>query len=342
MAFVSLPGPPDLGIISCLEFTPNSNSLLVASHDRQTLLFTCDNNGSGPLAQLTAEIKTPSPIMGIAHSSHTAYAGCLDGTLRQLDYENTRMTTPIANIHDDAHRSQINHLKAIDSSLLVFTGVDGLIRYYDPRSGRIVDSHNCSSKLFAMDVTSRYLTVGLAESQVQVFDLRKRDHPWQARASGLRYQMTCIRSLPLEDGFALSSVDGRVSMEYFDLLEENQQKKFAFKCHRQTDKATMKDTVYPVTGLRFHKRYNTLFTSGGDGNVYVWNWEKRRRMRHLPLQDPRCISHLDISDDGSLMAVGVIDDGFMRLPDADAPFEARPSEIYLRRLDEIDCRPKSK
>lgn len=342
MAYIPISTPLDLGVLSCLAFDSRLNSLLVATHDSSALLYTCVLNGTSPLATITAEINTPSPIMAVAQSGHTTYAGCLDGTLRQFDYENTRMTTPLASGRNNPP-SPINHLKAIDPNLLVFTAVDGTIRYFDPRIDRLVDSHSCPSKLFAADATSQYVTVGLAGSQVQIFDLRKRNTPWQSRASGLQYQMTNIRNFTSGEGFALSSIDGRVSIEYNDLLEESQGRKFAFKCHRSTDRETRTDTVYPVTGLRFHQQYNTLFTAGGDGHVCVWNWEKRKRMKQFEkVPGQHGISHMDINQDGSLLAVGTTDSGYMRLPDADVPFVPEASRVFLKHLDELDCKPKTK
>lgn len=343
MAYVPIPTPTDLGVLSCVEFESRLNSLLVATHDNTALLYTCHSGAQSPLCDLAAELSTPSPIVGITLSGHTTYAGCLDGTLRQFDYENTRMTSPLAIVKDHDTPSPINHLKAVSPNLIICTSIDGTIRYFDPRINRVVDSHSCPSKLFAFDATSQFVTVGLADSQVQIFDLRRRDAPWQSRASGLRYQMTNIRSFPSGDGFALSSIDGRVSMEYNDTLEESQKRKFAFKCHRLTDTQTRTDTVYPVTGLRFHNRYHTLFTAGGDGHVCVWNWEKRKRMKQfqiVPCQ--RSISHMDISHNGSLMVVGTIDDGFLRLADTDAPYNPEPSQVYIKHLDEVDCKPKAK
>ncbi len=40
--------------------------------------------------------------------------------------------------------------------------------------------------------------------------------PEQHRESSLKYQTRCIRCYPDGAGYALSSVEGRVAMEYFD------------------------------------------------------------------------------------------------------------------------------
>ncbi|KAJ0801108.1 putative transcription factor WD40-like family [Helianthus annuus] len=51
-------------------------------------------------------------------------------------------------------------------------------------------------------------------------------------------------------GYALSSVEGRVAMEFFDLTEAGQSKKYAFKCHRKSEAG--RDIVYPVNTIAFH------------------------------------------------------------------------------------------
>jgi len=50
----------------------------------------------------------------------------------------------------------------------------------------------------------------------------------------------------------LSSIEGRVAVEYFDPSPEAQQKKFAFKCHRVKEDG--QDTIYPVNAIAFHPK----------------------------------------------------------------------------------------
>ena len=51
-------------------------------------------------------------------------------------------------------------------------------------------------------------------------------------------------------GYAIGSVEGRIGVEYFDPSQEAQDKKYAFKCHRQTIEDV--DHVWPVNALAFH------------------------------------------------------------------------------------------
>lgn len=318
-----------------------AQSVVQVDPDNIALLYSCNALDSSLTPRISAEIKLPSPIMGVAHSEHTTYAGCWDGTVRQFDYENTRMTSPIVTTQVRDTSSLITHIQFADTNLMIFTTIDGLIYYYDPRLRRIVDKHDCSSKLFAMDSLPQILTVGLADNQVQLYDLRKRESPWQCRTSGLKYQMTSIRQFPSEAGYAVSGIDGRVCIDYNDLLEEAQLLKYAFKCHREKDKESHTDTVYPVTNLRFHKQYNSLFTTGGDGHICVWDWVRRRRMRQFPkIAENLAISHFDISYDGSLMAVGLSDDAYLRLSDTDAPFIPKSGKVFFKRIEAMECKPK--
>lgn len=49
----------------------------------------------------------------------------------------------------------------------------------------------------------------------------------------------------------LSSIEGRVAVEYFDPSLEIQKKKYAFKCHRVKTEGI--EYIYPVNAISFHK-----------------------------------------------------------------------------------------
>ncbi len=84
--------------------------------------------------------------------------------------------------------------------------------------------------------------------------------PEQTRESSLKYQTRCIRCYPNGTGYALSSTEGRVAMEYFDNSEQVQTKKYAFKCHRRSEAG--RDVVFPVNAIAFHPIFGTFATGG--------------------------------------------------------------------------------
>lgn len=49
-------------------------------------------------------------------------------------------------------------------------------------------------------------------------------------------------------GYVLSSIEGRVAVEYLDTGAEMQKKKYAFKCHRLKEGGIEK--IYPVNAIR--------------------------------------------------------------------------------------------
>lgn len=61
--------------------------------------------------------------------------------------------------------------------------------------------------------------------------------------------------MPNGRGYATSSIEGRVAVEYFDQDAATQKNHFAFKCHRAAVDGV--DTVYPVNALAFHPMYVT-------------------------------------------------------------------------------------
>lgn len=61
-------------------------------------------------------------------------------------------------------------------------------------------------------------------------------------------------------GYVLSSIEGRVAVEYLDPSQEVQKKKYAFKCHRLKENGI--EQVYPVNAISFHSVHNTFATGG--------------------------------------------------------------------------------
>ncbi|KAJ4824990.1 hypothetical protein Tsubulata_014365 [Turnera subulata] len=134
-------------------------------------------------------------------------------------------------------------------------------------------------------------------------------------------------------GYALSSVEGRVAMEFFDLSETSQAKKYAFKCHRKSEAG--KDIVYPVNAIAFHPVYGTFATGGCDGFVNVWDGNNKKRLYQYS-KYPSSIAALSFSRDGRLLAVA----SSYTFEDGDKPHE--PDAIFVRSVNEIEVKPKPK
>lgn len=262
--------------------------------------------------------------------------GMLDGSIRSIDYENTRAETQYG---ASGVNSGINCLRPLNSGLLAGS-FDGHVRFLDPRSqnsATVVKSHG--RKLFSMDTAPEHVTMACLARQIEVYDPRNWASPLEVRESGLKHQVRTLRTLPRGDGYALATVDGRVSIEYFDPSSEAQNQRFAFKCHRQP--GPVEDVVHPVNLLVFHPVHETLFTAGLDGYVCLWNWHQRKRMKQYPQLPswPQAVVAVDVDSTGTLLAVAASDDSYKNGRRGSVRQESR---IYVRQLGESECAPKRK
>ena len=102
-------------------------------------------------------------------------------------------------------------------------------------------------------------------------------------------------------GYATASVEGRIAVEYFDPSPAIQEKKYAFKCHRQTIDDV--DHVWPVNALAFHPTYNTFASGGSDATVSIWDHKVKKRLRQYTRYNAP-VAAMAFSADGARLAVG--------------------------------------
>jgi len=159
---------------------------------------------------------------------------------------------------------------------------------------------------------------------------------WQQRESSLKFLTRAVSCMPNDAGYATSSIEGRVAVEWFEDSAESQARKYAFKCHRQPAPEGDGDVVYPVNALVFHPGYGTFATGGGDGHVALWDAEAKRRMKQYQ-KFPESVAALAFSSDGKYLAIGVCP-GF-ETGQEDYSGEGR-TKIFVRELGEAEAKPK--
>ena len=158
--------------------------------------------------------------------------------------------------------------------------------------------------------------------------------PWQQRESSLKFMTRAVSCMPSDEGYAISSIEGRVGVEWFDPSSESQSRKYAFKCHRQTEDEV--DVVYPVNALAFHPVRKTTFASGGgDGFVVLWDGGSKRRIRQYSGY-PSSVSSMAWSSDGKQLAVGV-SPGF---EDGKEELEEGSVKVFVREVAEAEVKGK--
>jgi len=160
--------------------------------------------------------------------------------------------------------------------------------------------------------------------------------PWQKRESSLKFMTRAVACMPNDAGYASSSIEGRVAVEWFDPSPESQARKYAFKCHRQPSLDDGMDVVYPVNALTFHPVHGSFASGGGDGVVALWDAVAKRRIRQYQ-RYPASVAALAFSADGKYLAVGVCP-GF---EDGKEDYNAEgATKIFIRELGETEAKGK--
>jgi len=313
--------PPTDGI-SAVHFAPGENLLLVSSWDSTVRLYDVVRN------EARIKYNNKASVLDCCFADPTlAYSGGIDRTLKM--YELHHASENVLGEHDKA----ISCVKFNSTHGLVCSGSwDTTMKLWDPRSReKCIATIQQPERVYTMDVSGNRVIVGTAKRHVWIWDLRRTTEPEQRRESSLKYQTRCIKAFPDGSGYALSSIEGRVAMEYFDPSPQVQEQKYAFKCHRVNINGI--DHVYPVNTIAFHPVYGTFATGGSDGIVNVWDGKNQKRLCQFH-KYPTCISSVDFNFDGTLLAIAssyTYEEG-----EKDHP----PDTIYIRYINEIEVKPK--
>lgn len=256
-------------------------------------------------------------------------SGGLDNQLRLYDV-NTQAETLVG-----AHDEPIRCVEYADYVNGILTGSwDKNVKLWDMREKRCVGCYEQNNgKVYSMSVIDEKVVVATSDRKVLIWDLRKLDSYIMKRESSLKYQTRCIRLFPNKEGYVMSSIEGRVAVEYLDHDPEVQRRKFAFKCHRNRDHNI--EQIYPVNAVSFHNIYHTFATGGSDCIVNIWDGFNKKRLCQFHEYDTS-ISSLNFSSDGSALAIGCSYLNNVTEPPASVPLPA----IYIRYPTDQETKQK--
>ncbi|GER36907.1 transducin/WD40 repeat-like superfamily protein [Striga asiatica] len=295
-----LSNPPTDGI-SNLRFSNNSDHLLVSSWDKSVRLYDASAN------VLRGEFMHGGGVLDCCfHDDSSGFSASVDHTVRRLVFNYNR--EDILGKHD----APVRCIEYSYGTGQVITGSwDKTIKCWDPRgaSGQehsLVGTYSQPERVYSMSLVGNRLVIATAGRHVNVYDLRNMSQPEQRRESSLKYQTRCVRCYPNGTGYALSSVEGRVAMEFFDLSEAGQS-----------------------------KNYGTFATGGCDGYVNVWDGNNKKRLYQYA-KYPTSIAALSFSRDGKLLAVA------SSYTYEEGEKQHEPDGIFVRSVNEVEVKPKPK
>jgi cell cycle arrest protein BUB3 len=268
MEEIRISAPPGDGISKVIFSPIQSELLLVSSWDSSARLYDVLQNIPKSThafdgAVLTCEFD--------ASGTH-AYAGGLDQSVYSIDL--SRGTKTILGGHNDA----VSCMKTSIESNLLFSGSwDRSVLWFDNRNLNSKPSKiQFNSKVYALSTAGTELVVGTQSHELHIFDTRNLSQPREIRESPLKHQIRSIACDPItKSNFVVSSVEGRVALEYFDSSSNSGSQNYAFKCHRKDNIA------YPVNSIAFHPVYGSFATGGCDGFVNIWDGHHRKRLSQL-------------------------------------------------------------
>lgn len=300
------------------------------------------------------------------------YIGCADGYIRNLNIRNQ-----LSEI-GSRHKLGVCKLKKMNyngMNLLIGGSWDKSFQIIDPRSGdnngKISGSGTSneivtiSNKIFNIDTINEKLVISTSDRLINIFDIRNLSKPLSIRENGFKYQTRSLKCMPNGEGFIQGSIEGRVSVEYFD--ENKNQDSYAFKCHRisgindentvnNNDTVNNLDLVGPINSINFHKDFGTLFTGGSDGHVCIWDYNSRKRIKQYGKLDINLsvmeTDHLSLNftqgfniNNSGILAIGYSNDGFKNIPDINDIKNSQPivkSKVLIKLMNEKEGLPKRK
>jgi cell cycle arrest protein BUB3 len=365
MSIHELPQPPP-DVVSSLAFSSDNNTLIVSSWSPQHGILVYQRSASSPPFELAATIATPAPVLDLCFGAddNTVYYVGLNQTVRRHHLHGHDDESLVRSSHAT---SKVAHSK--EHNLVLALSWNGTLFVIDAASEHSAAAVPLAAKPFALSLTADKAVVTMAERKVHVYALAELKalvvssahgadaplsqkggvppvvghvKPWQERESSLKFMTRASAAMPDGTGFAASSIEGRVGVEWFD--EEANQKMYAFKCHRDksttTDEAGQEvalDIIYPVNAIAFHPVHGTFATGGGDGVVALWDAKTKRRIRQYP-KLPSSVAALTFSPDGKSLAIG-ISPGFEDGHEQDIA-DPELVKVYVRELAESEAKGK--
>jgi cell cycle arrest protein BUB3 len=263
----------------------------------------------------TFEHRAPVLDVCFGASDEEFYSAGLDWDVRHADTTTSEQT--VLSTHDGGVKSVVY---SKEHNLVISASWDATLHVHQstaPSSPPAIIP--LPSKVFAVSITPTKLVVGMASRAFNIYELstlakaaadaatqsssaKMEVDLYQRREGSLKFMTRAVATMPTDSGYASSSIEGRVAVEWFDASSESQSRKYAFKCHRQTVDGV--DVVYPVNALAFHPVHGTFASGGGDGLVALWDGVAKRRIRQYPKYGSS-VAALAFSMDGRYLAVAV-------------------------------------
>ncbi|KAK2810996.1 hypothetical protein FQN50_002589 [Emmonsiellopsis sp. PD_5] len=356
---------PPTDAISAVKFSPipGSTRLLVSSWDKNVYLYDLrDENGVVGEGKLVQRFEHRAPVLDVCWGEDESeiYTAGLDWDVRRIDTQTTTQT--VLSSHNAGVKSLVY---SKEHDLLISASWDSTLHIHRTATQSTSTPTTkpatipLPAKPFSLSATATKLVVAMASRTLHIYELHALStalssstssqssdtdnilqlDPWQRRESSLKFMTRAVSCMPNDAGYASSSIEGRVAVEWFDPSPTSQDRKYAFKCHRQQSaEGGGVDVVYPVNALAFHPVHGTFASGGGDGVVALWDGVAKRRIRQYQ-RYPASVAGLAFSGDGRFLAIGV-SPGFEEGKEEEGGVVGGEVKVVVRELGEAEAKGK--
>jgi len=300
------------GQIYSVQFGPQaSDPVMVASFDK-TVRFFDSNSGE----HLDTHSYGNEILCATYLKNCNQYAiGGTDGIVRICQYPNQE-NDPIGAPHSQPVRCLVYHR----GMQVLFSGSwDGTVKAFDVRKKAEIGQLKLAGKVFCMDISekAKKLVVGTSDRAVHIIDISNKEGGLlnaveETRNDIMRYQLRTIACFPDGRGFAIGSIEGRVSWEYFTSVLEspnNVLRQYAFKCHREkfesdVGQGAFSEKIWPVNIVVMHPSLHGSFATGGsEGLVMIWDGVNRKKLFKNQKNFPTSVTALGFNSQGTKLAM---------------------------------------
>eukprot|EP00123_Amoebidium_parasiticum_P015856 comp23178_c0_seq1/m.37554 comp23178_c0_seq1/g.37554 ORF comp23178_c0_seq1/g.37554 comp23178_c0_seq1/m.37554 type:complete len:358 (-) comp23178_c0_seq1:240-1313(-) len=307
---VELQNPPT-DSVSSLKFSPNPNMsyLVSTSWDNKVRVWQVDPKQGTNRHMADQQHSQPPLCSAWFPDGSKIFSGGCDKTVMQWDL-NSNTFTQVA-----AHDAPVKTVQYIsDAQVLMTGGWDKKVRYWDLRQQAPALEVLQPERVYDASVSFPLAVTALAERKIMVYDLRNPGKEQQMNTSALKFQTRCIAAFPRRptnpgEGYALGSIEGRVSMRFVGYPEDAKDPHFSFKCHREQTQGIGRNNpkIYSVNSIAIHPLYGTFATAGSDGVFNFWDGDSKQRLKAYSQckwsnGEPAPITCSDFSPNGAVYA----------------------------------------
>lgn len=288
--------------------------------------------------QRVAGVQLPGPCSSLRLDgpNRVGYISMGDGKVVMWSID-TNQLTPIGE-----HLDICNNVRWCPQyNVLVTSGMDGFIKYWDPRTSKAQGQIQFSAPLVAMDTSDGLIVCGTNTRKLHIIDIRNPLAIASEPKYKLDHHLGCLCAMKNNEGYVYSTYEGRAQVEVL----RSEEACFPFRAHRASvvvggSNATSSDAnnaSFPFSHMTCHTQTNILATAGCDGTINLWDFYGRKKRSHTSTVYNTSISTCAFSPEGKLLVYAT---GYNYYAGAQLPpwVKDQPSAIHIAPLTAVDLK----